>query len=359
MSATDGRARRWPSHLALVAVASLLLALVPAAHAKPDPSKLTVTAIEVNSLALDQFGRANSGEQRFGKLIWRGGMSLTSTSKYFGGLSGLVLDRHGKSFLAISDAGVWVAGEIAYRGERPANLVSVIIGPIRGLNGAPLARGRDRDCEAITSTGGSLGKGELLTSYERNARIGRHKRDSEGLGKTVELVGLPKDAKRLRGNGGLEAIAVIQAGPAKGRIVAFTEKKRDADGHQLGWLIDGKKSRPLRLSNGTGFQVTDLAALPDGGLIVLWRDFNWTHGVRMRLERLSAEALLENGVLQGELLLEADNSFNIDNMEALAVSSGESGELVLTLVSDDNFSMLQRTLLLQFTLPEDTATTNP
>jgi hypothetical protein len=28
------------------------------------------------------------------------------------------------------------------------------------------------------------------------------------------------------------------------------------------------------------------------------------------------------------------------------------GELVLTLVSDDNFSMIQRTLLLQFTLAE-------
>jgi hypothetical protein len=34
------------------------------------------------------------------------------------------------------------------------------------------------------------------------------------------------------------------------------------------------------------------------------------------------------------------------------VHRGADGETVLTLVSDDNFSMLQRTLLLQFTLLE-------
>jgi hypothetical protein len=34
------------------------------------------------------------------------------------------------------------------------------------------------------------------------------------------------------------------------------------------------------------------------------------------------------------------------------VHHAPSGELVLTLVSDDNFSSLQRTLLLQFTLAE-------
>jgi hypothetical protein len=34
------------------------------------------------------------------------------------------------------------------------------------------------------------------------------------------------------------------------------------------------------------------------------------------------------------------------------VHTNAAGEVVLTLISDDNFSMLQRTLLLQFTLLE-------
>ena len=39
-------------------------------------------------------------------------------------------------------------------------------------------------------------------------------------------------------------------------------------------------------------------------------------------------------------------------MEALAAHRAASGETVLTLMSDDNFSALQRTLIMQFTLPE-------
>ncbi|HSD92174.1 MAG TPA: hypothetical protein VLB11_04020, partial [Methyloceanibacter sp.] len=53
-----------------------------------------------------------------------------------------------------------------------------------------------------------------------------------------------------------------------------------------------------------------------------------------------------------EVLLEADDSLNIDNMEAIAAHRTSSGETVLTVMSDDNFNPLQRTLILQFALPE-------
>jgi hypothetical protein len=37
-------------------------------------------------------------------------------------------------------------------------------------------------------------------------------------------------------------------------------------------------------------------------------------------------------------------------MEGIDAHVTEQGETVLTMISDDNFSMIQRTLLLQFTL---------
>ena len=40
-------------------------------------------------------------------------------------------------------------------------------------------------------------------------------------------------------------------------------------------------------------------------------------------------------------------------MEGLDVHLDAEGNTVLTMVSDDNFSMIQRNLLLQFTLIED------
>ena len=56
--------------------------------------------------------------------------------------------------------------------------------------------------------------------------------------------------------------------------------------------------------------------------------------------------------MDGPVLIEADMGYQIDNMEGLSVHRAASGELVLTLISDDNFSIIQRTILLQFTLAE-------
>jgi len=54
----------------------------------------------------------------------------------------------------------------------------------------------------------------------------------------------------------------------------------------------------------------------------------------------------------GPELIFADMGSQVDNMEGLSVHRDASGMVVLTLISDDNFSPLQRTLLLQFTLAE-------
>ena len=52
-------------------------------------------------------------------------------------------------------------------------------------------------------------------------------------------------------------------------------------------------------------------------------------------------------------LIFADMGYQIDNMEGLSVHRTTAGDTILTLVSDDNFSALQRTILLQFKLVED------
>jgi hypothetical protein len=46
-------------------------------------------------------------------------------------------------------------------------------------------------------------------------------------------------------------------------------------------------------------------------------------------------------------------AYQVDNMEGLSVNRDAKGEIILTLVSDDNFSALQRTILLQFRLVEE------
>jgi hypothetical protein len=72
----------------------------------------------------------------------------------------------------------------------------------------------------------------------------------------------------------------------------------------------------------------------------------------MRVRRIAAGEIKRGALMQGEVLLEAEDNLNIDNMEAIAAHRAPSGETVLTIMSDDNFSALQRTLIMQFTLPE-------
>ena len=74
-------------------------------------------------------------------------------------------------------------------------------------------------------------------------------------------------------------------------------------------------------------------------------------GVGMELRHVGASELREGARLEGEVL--ANLSFqdtNIDNMEGIAVRRGPNGETLLYLISDNNFSPLQRTLLLMFEL---------
>jgi hypothetical protein len=56
--------------------------------------------------------------------------------------------------------------------------------------------------------------------------------------------------------------------------------------------------------------------------------------------------------VDGPVLIESDMGYQIDNMEGISVHRAVDGKLVLTLISDDNFSIIQRTILLQFTLAE-------
>jgi hypothetical protein len=73
-------------------------------------------------------------------------------------------------------------------------------------------------------------------------------------------------------------------------------------------------------------------------------------GVAMRIRRIPLAAVRPGALVDGRELIFADLGSQIDNMEGLDVHRTGAGETVLTLISDDNFSSIQRTVLLQFTL---------
>jgi hypothetical protein len=86
--------------------------------------------------------------------------------------------------------------------------------------------------------------------------------------------------------------------------------------------------------------------------LLLERKFSLLGGVGIRIRRIPLTSVAPGAVIDGPAIFHADLGNEIDNMEGIDAHVTEEGDTVLTLVSDDNFSMIQRNLLMQFTLVE-------
>ena len=361
--------RRRRNILVIGSLAIFAASLLARAEPKPDPTLDVIEAITVEARVIDSFDRTDATRKTFGKLEFRGGLVLSSASKNFGGWSALAVDPDGRRLLAISDTGVWMTGEIAYAGlgHKPTGIRNARIGPLLGTNGLPPKSERDRDSEGVTVIEGSLAKGTILISFERNHRLASFPVSDKGVGRQIATLALPPEVKRQSSNKSLESVCTIMGGSNKGAIVTLSERFPNKDGSHTGWMYPGTAAngvaaittatgwKTLSITNIGDYDLTDCHGLADGSLLVLERRFRWSswyEGVKGRLRRFSPEEL-RTGRLEGEILLDVDLGQEIDNLEGLAVHKGPKGETVLTMISDDNFNqVLQRTVLLQFTLPD-------
>ena len=164
-----------------------------AAQSKAGPTIDKVTPISVSASRLDSYQRGLGDTKRFGRLEFRGGLTMTSPDARFGGLSGLIMAPDGRRFLAVSDEGNWLSGEITYAGKAPSGIANARMGPLLALNGRPLRRKRDSDAEELALLSGTLSNGVALVAFERNHRLVRYPIVNGALGRPTALVGLPSD----------------------------------------------------------------------------------------------------------------------------------------------------------------------
>ena len=336
----------------LVAGAAMSLA-APCAPKTTGPARRWGAAqgIEVTSRPITHFERGRPEVSP----LWRSGIPRRSgaefASPHFGGWSGLVVEPDGSGLFAISDVGSWLSADIAYDGIRPFGLKRARIGPLLDGQGAPLRDKREQDAESVTLLDGTLARGTLLVGFERDHRIVRYPVQNREAKTPAGTLKLPAEARRMAKNQGIEALAVLKAGPHKGAVVAFAERLTFGSGYHTGWIWIGGEAQRFQLQDIDGFNITDAVGLPDGGLLVLERYFRWTEGVKMRLRRLSVADVAPGARATGRTLLQVDANHEIDNMEGIGLHRDAKGALVMTLISDDNFNhLLQRNLLLQFTL---------
>jgi hypothetical protein len=359
---------------AIAVMGFLSYSLQAHAFGKRSAANLEDQVIAVEAVAIPHFEKAQPEVTRFGRLEWRGGLVLTSPSTFFGGWSGLAIDAAGDRILGISDTGVWMTGRLSYDGSRPMGIVSARLGALRGYDGKPLRWGRDKDPEGVALLTGTLERGEVLISFERNHRIVRYPVTAESVGPPTAALELPAETRLLESNKGLEAICMLQSGPATGSVVTFAERFPGRDGRHAGWMrppltvghVPGSKPavaawKKVSVQILEGYDITDCAGAPDGGLFLLERRFRVSYGdpltgAKMRIRQISQSDLLTGTTIVGETLIEANGRHEIDNMEGLAVHTDALGRTILTLISDDNFnSYLQQTVLLQFAVADGPA----
>jgi hypothetical protein len=140
--------------------------------------------------------------------------------------------------------------------------------------------------------------------------------------------------------------------PLAGTLIAISERGLDSEGNIIGFLIGGPQPGDFAVRRSNNFDISDAVVLRNGDLLILERKFSLLTGVGIRIRRIALKSLVRGATIDGPAIFEADLGEEIDNLEGIDAHLTPDGDTVLTLVSDDNFSMIQRTLLLQFTLVE-------
>ena len=321
----------------------------PPKPARPDEFSVTTpVSIDVNARPLPSFSTRDRSQVRFGSLEYRSGLILTSPFRGFGGLSGLRLDATGERFIAISDKGGWFTGRIVYRGREMTGVTDVEASPMLGPDGKPITARGWFDSESLALDGSFV-----YVGIERANQLLRYD-FSRGFTRALgEIVPLPPAARRLPFNKGLEGLVMVPKGqPLAGTLIALSERGLDAQGNILGFLIGGKAPGQFSLRRSDKFDVSDATLLASGELLVLERKFSWLGGVGIRIRSIPLRSVAAGAVIDGPVIFAADLGNEVDNMEGIDSHLTPEGETVITMVSDDNFSMIQRNLLLQFTLVE-------
>ncbi len=318
------------------------LVLAAGAVAAPEIVHMTVTSSPITNF------RIGSDEQQFGELEFAGGLEMTASSRHFGALSALHVFPDRSRILGVADTGLWYAGRID-RDEtgRPTGLSGVSMWQMVPGSVAKWTT----DAEGMTVTGDTV-----YVSFEEEHRIAEYALPEDGHPVLLREKEPPVPMYELRANKGFETVTVAPDGlPIAGALVGITERSLDRNGNMMAFVRwpDGN-SYEFSVKRSDEFDITDGQFLPDGDLILLERRFNMIDGIAMRIRRIAGKDIAKGATVDGKVLLEANMLYQIDNMEGLSISIDPDGTPRLTLVSDDNHSILQRNLLLEFRLVGDT-----
>ncbi len=293
--------------------------------------------------------KIGSDQTRFGPFEFIGGLEMTSGNRLFGSLSSIRFRQDQASFVGVLDTGHWMTGRIERDAAgRLSGLADVVITSMRNAEGRTFEGKGRMDAEGLALHGD-----RVLVSFEQNHRVDVYPDPGFAASAVTGNYPIPFPRKELRANRGFETVAVSPAdSPLKGGTLIVAERSLDDAGNAYAAILDGPLKGKLALAHYGDFDATDGAFLPNGDLLLLERRFNLAEGIGMRIRRIKSADIRPGAVMDGEILLQSDFGYQMDNMEGLDVFKAADGSTHVIIVSDDNHSILQRNLMLEFKLVE-------
>jgi len=291
--------------------------------------------IAIKPLTLDP---ANPGVRRVGDLIFLEAWELGSDNSDFGGISALTA-LPGNRFVGVSDAGTLIGFGLTRddRIDRP------FIAPLPGSQG-PDINYKDRDSEGIAYDPDS---GQFWVSYEAKHAIRRFSRSFSRLTGKIDV----KSKHVWPNNKGLEALIRLP----DGRFIAIAENLEE--GKHEGFLYSGDPVEPgtsitsFEYRPPDGYRVTDGTVLPDGRVLILNRSVSFPQGFATKLAVVETADFKTGNMASGKVIASLAAPLLIDNMEGVTITR-DGNDTIIWLISDNNFSIWQRTLLMKFRLSE-------
>ncbi len=308
------------------------------------PAFAQVTSIRSNVIEHFKIG---SDTTQFGKTEFLGGIEMVSADGSLGGWSAVRLRPDRQHFLGVLDTGSWISGSLQRGADgRLETLSDVDISSIMDAKGEPGSKKWRVDSESL-----AFRNGHVLVGFERNFRIDLYPDPGYETSRPVGHVPLLIKKRNMRENKSVETVAVAPAdGPLAGAPVTIMENSLNKEGNHIAAVLDGPRKGIFFVKKVAPYSVTDGVFLPDGDLLILERRFGITTGVGMQLRLIHTADIKPGATVDGDVILEADGRYQIDNMEGVDAFLAEDGTTHIIMVSDDNFSLLQRNLMLEFRL---------
>jgi hypothetical protein len=259
--------------------------------------------------------------------MYAGGIALTGrNTTLLHGLSDVIVgdDAH---LTAVGDDGILFDAQLEFGpGERLTGVRDARIAPLRGEDGQPLVGKLSADAEGLTQ----LPSGDRLISFERRSRIWLY----PAAGGPPRAVASPQVSFPL--NAGMEALTADPETAPDAYIVG---------GEDSGEMWSCRVSQPecqkrATIAKPPEFGLVAMATLPGGRLAQLLRAYEERRGSRVTLRILAGVTEVTR--------MEIAPPLTIDNFEGVAAVRRADGRTRFYLLSDDNGSRSQRTLLLAF-----------